>query len=327
MNGQAKNLLTLINTEPNKVNIDWNIYSPFLNLNAFTFLLKHRQSATTRKKTKKGYGQLASKIDRVLDEGRLHVILNTDKLVYKDFVATKVIADVILMQDDYIINNVSMSHADGRMQLKGTLSSERDYHKGSLNVKMDNVNVKKVFAAFDDFGQDGITAQNLEGSLSSNILASMKIDQAGKIVPNSLASKVDFSLKQGELNNYEPIKKLQKFVFKNRNFDNIRFAELKDHLDISNGEITISRMEIESSVISFFVEGVYNKKGSTDLSIHVPFNNLKKRGEDYNPENISADKKEGRGINIRARPGSDGKVQFKLDLFNKYNKEKKKDLK
>ena len=220
-----------------------------------------------------------------------------------------------------------MSHADGQMRLKGALSSLGDYHKASVIVKMDNVNVKKVFAAFDDFGQDGITAQNLEGSLSSDISASMKVDQSGKIMPNTLVSKVDFSLKNGVLNNYEPIKKLQKFVFKNRNFDNIRFAELKDHLDINNGEIIINRMEIESSVISFFVEGVYNKKGTTDLSIHVPFNNLKKRGEDYNPENISTDKKEGRGINIRARPGSDGKVQFKLDLFNKYKKEKKKDLK
>ena len=40
MDGQAKNLMTLINTDPNKVNIDWNIYSPALNLSSFTYLLK-----------------------------------------------------------------------------------------------------------------------------------------------------------------------------------------------------------------------------------------------------------------------------------------------
>ena len=40
MEGQAKNLLSLINTEPNKVTIDWNIYSPALNLSSFTYLLK-----------------------------------------------------------------------------------------------------------------------------------------------------------------------------------------------------------------------------------------------------------------------------------------------
>ena len=40
MQGQAKNLLTLINTEPGKATIDWAIATPSLNLGAFTFLLK-----------------------------------------------------------------------------------------------------------------------------------------------------------------------------------------------------------------------------------------------------------------------------------------------
>ena len=63
-------------------------------------------------------------------------------------------------------------------------------------------------------------------------------------------------------------------------------------------------------------------KGNTDLSIQVPLNNLKKRDEDYNPENIGTDKKGGRSIFLRGRPGSDGNVNFKLDLFNKYKTEK-----
>ena len=63
-------------------------------------------------------------------------------------------------------------------------------------------------------------------------------------------------------------------------------------------------------------------KGNTDLSIQVPLSNLKKRDEDYNPENIGTDKKGGKSIFIRGRPGSDGNVNFKLDLFNKYKKEK-----
>ena len=40
MNGEAKNLLTLINAQPNKANIDWNIYSPSLNLSSFIYLLQ-----------------------------------------------------------------------------------------------------------------------------------------------------------------------------------------------------------------------------------------------------------------------------------------------
>ena len=153
----------------------------------------------------------------------------------------------------------------------------------------------------------------------------MKITNEGKVMPASIVSTVDYSLKDGALNNYEPIKKLQRFIFKKRNFDNIRFAELKNRLEINNQEIKINRMEIQSTVMSLFVEGIYNKKGTTDLSIQVPLSNLKKRDEDYNPENIGTDKKGGGSIFLRGRPGEDGNIKFKLDLFKRYNKEKKAD--
>jgi hypothetical protein len=82
-------------------------------------------------------------------------------------------------------------------------------------------------------------------------------------------------------------------------------------------------MEIQSNVMSMFVEGIYNQKGTTDLSIQIPLNNLKKRGDYYIPENRGVDKKAGSSIFIRGRPGEDGNIKFKLDLFNKFDKEKK----
>jgi hypothetical protein len=182
--------------------------------------------------------------------------------------------------------------------------------------------VTKLFNAFDNFGQDGITAQSLEGSLSTNLTASLLLKDDGKLLPSSIESTIDFSLKNGALNNYEPVKKLQNFLFKNRDFDNIRFAELKDRLVIHNQDITINRMEIQSSVFSMFVEGVYSNRGNTDISIQVPLSNLKKRKADYVPENVGSDAKGGRSIFVRGQPGSDGSIKFKLDLFKRYQKDK-----
>ena len=84
-------------------------------------------------------------------------------------------------------------------------------------------------------------------------------------------------------------------------------------------------MEIESTVLSMYVEGTYSMKGTTDMSIQIPLSNLKKRGADYKPENTGADKKGGASIFIRGRPGPDGNIQFKPDLFHSYkNQEKRK---
>lgn len=325
MDGEAKNLLTLINTEPNKVNIDWNIYSPSLNLSSFTYLLKSRKKVSSNPSHKSKLSKLATSIDAVLDQGSLHVNLHAARLLYKKFEAGNAIANVSLLQDRYVINNLSMDQAGGHINLNGSLVLlKENYHQARVNVSMDNVDVNKVFTAFNNFGQDGIQAQNLEGKLDAKVNAALALNDEGKAYPNSIESVVDFSLKNGALNNFEPVKKLQTFLFKKRDFDNIRFAELKDRLEISNQEIKINRMEIESNVLSMYVEGIYSMKGTTDMSIQIPLSNLKKRSADYEPENKGTDKKGGTSIFIRGRPGADGSIQFKPDLFGKYKKTKKK---
>ena len=328
MEGQAKNLLTLINSEPNNVKLSWSVYSPVLNLASFTYLLKSRPKVANSIHAKSRLTKIARMIDQVLDQGSLDVTLRAGKLLYKKFVANNVSASVSLLQNSYVIKNVSMEHAGGHMNLNGSLSqvnNKRNLHLAKLYIGLENVDVSKLFDAFDNFGQDGITSQSLEGQLSAKTNVSLALDDDGKVIPSSVESVVDFSLKNGALNNYEPVKKLQNFLFKHRDFDNIRFAELKDRLEIKNQEVKINRMEIQSSVMSMFVEGIYSTKGGTDMSIQVPFNNIKKRGADFNPENIGTDKK-GHGIFIRGRPGPDGNVKFKLDLFNKFKKEKQAGL-
>lgn len=323
MQGQAKNLLTLLNTEPTMARIEWNVYSPFLNLNNFIYLLKSKKHTTSINGKKAKLTTVARKVDQVIQQGSLNVNVKADKILYKKFEATNVKANLALLEESYKLNNVSMDNSGGHISLSGSLMrAKNDYHQAKFNVIMNNVDVNKVFTTFDNFNQDGITAQNLEGKLTAIIIATLAINDNGNLIPNTVSSSLDFSLKNGALNNYEPIKKLQSFVFKKRDFENIHFAELKDHLDITNNEVKISRMEVQSSVFTMFVEGIYGLKKNTDLSIQIPLSNLKKRKADYNPENIGTDKKGGPSIHIRAQPGPDGKVKFKLDLFNKYKKDK-----
>lgn len=322
MDGYAKNLLTLVNTEPNKVNIDWNIFSPQLNLGNFVYLLKSRSKTTAKKTSTSKLGDMSDKIDRALELSTLNVSLNVDKMIYKKFEATNFVASVGLLQDRYNIQKVSMNYGGGSMTLSGALlNNSGNTHNANIDAQVTNVDVKRLFTAFDNFGQDGITAASLEGNVSAKVKANLQLDDNGKPLPSSIHSVVDFSLKNGALNNYEPIKKLQNILFKNRDFENIRFAELKDRLEINSGNIKINRMEIQSSVLSLFVEGLFSNHGKTDISIQVPLNNLKKRGTDYVPENIGTSADGGKSLYIRGQPGPDGNIKFKLDLFKKYKKD------
>ncbi len=321
MNGIANNLLSLISTEPNKVQIDYNIYSPVLNLAPFKFLLQSRNQSVSKGKNE--FGKLASQVDELLAKSRINVDLKADRLLYNKLNGSNLNASISILQDRYLLNKVSMNLAEGSMRMNGKLINlQNGRHQADINADMQHVNVQKIFSAFDNFGQDGVTDKNLEGKLTASANVKIDINSDGKVLPGTSMGLVDFSLKKGALNNFEPLKKIQNIIFKKRDFENIQFAELKNKLNINRGEITINRMEIQSSVFTFFVEGLFSQRGNTDISVQVPLNNLKKRGEDYKPENIGVDKKGGRSIFLRGQPGSDGNIQFKLDLLKKYQKEK-----
>lgn len=322
MNGTAKNLLSLINTAPNQIVLDWNINAPSLNLNPFLPLIQGRQKVSRRAESKSSLDDMANKIDLFLEESRVALKLTSGKIQYKKFTATNVLADVYLEENIYRLNNVKMQHAGGSMALNGYLKDlPNGQNEVNLNANLNSVDVAEVFKAFNNFNQDGIEAKNISGKLGATIKANLLVNKDGSPVPGSIKSKVDFSLKNGALINYEPIKRLQSFVFKNRNFNNIQFAEIKNTLDINGQNITINPMQIQSSVLAVYIEGLLTDDDRTDLSIRVPLSNLNSRDEDYVPKNKKKNEKIGTSIFLRGRRQNNGDVGFKLDLFKRYYKD------
>lgn len=321
MNAEALGLVTLLNDDPNKVKIDYRIYAPQLNLNEFLFLFKAREAVTAKSNNSGSFNSFSSKIDNVLEKSKIDLEVNADRVIYKKFLGNNFNADISILQDAYVLKNVSMNAFGGKMDLSGSVvAAGSNKHKVSVVSNINQVNVSQLMNAFDNFRQDGITSKELSGSLNAKANVGIGMNSDAVVQPSSANGTVSFSLKNGKLNNFEPLKKIQKFVFKKRDFDQIEFAELKNTFDIKNGEININRMEIQSSVLSLFVEGLYSMKGNSDISIQVPLSNLNKRDEDYIPENIGKDKKGGRSIFLRGKPGSDGNIDFKLDLFKRYFK-------
>ena len=133
-----------------------------------------------------------------------------------------------------------------------------------------------------------------------------------------MLGNLQFSLKKGALVGFKPLEDINKIVFKNRDLSNIEFAELKNDLKIKKDEVFIPRMEIESNVLTLYVEGIYSFGNNTDISIQVPLSNLKSRGDDYEVKNKGAHKKAGPSIYLRAKGNDDGTVKIGLDLFKKF---------
>lgn len=322
MNGSAKNLFYLINQKNKKLALDWAIRSNKLNLNDFISFLKQKHSKVFTKKKKSSLDQSLTNFTNLLESADFNLTLNARQLIYKKFFANNVLADIEMNENAINLKKIQLQHADGSILMEGALRNESTSNPFSFKAQLKNINVSKMFAAFNNFGLKSPTDKNIGGTLSADVTMDGGVNTNAQLIPGVLKGFVKFNLQNGQLTDFEPIQKISQTIFKSRNFSDIQFADLHDLLEINGQSITVNRMEIRSSVLSMFVEGIYNMKTGPDLSIQVPLSNLKSN-KDSVLTNKGIFSKTGPSARLRAKWGEDGKVKITWDPFNKSGKKLK----
>ena len=322
VNVNGENLNRISDKINGKASITCDVFSPEVNLGDFKGLFAKRAAAKVAAK-KGGLVNAATSIDNAVENGNLYVNLKANKVTLHNFLASNVVANIDFEEDDWEVKKAALQFADGSFNLTAKVHQANDAYKtGSMKMNLQNINVKKMFYGFDNFGQTSITSDNIKGIMNSNANITSNFDSKGKLDLSSMNGDMFFSLKKGALINNESIQSIQKYAFKNRDLKNIEFAELKDTFIIKNGDIYIERMPIQSSAITMYIEGVYSFADRTDISIQVPLSTLtSKPDEDFKKIDKKRAKNPGASIYLRAKD-KDGKVKIGLDLFKKLRKDK-----
>jgi hypothetical protein len=242
---------------------------------------------------------------------------------YKKFKASQVKASLLLAGNKVTMKEVSLQHAGGTATMKGSLTNGANTNFIKMESRIAGMEIPKLFRAFDNFGQDAITAANTNGLLTANIGMACELTDKAVIRENTMKGTVDFSVINGELNQFEPVMKITEVAFKKRDFSQIRFAELKNTLEVTGSAFHIHKMEIRANVVVLFVEGIYDSKLGTDMSIQVPVSNLS-RAENDVMENKG---KAGVNVRLRAKTGADGKLNISWDPLNNASKQRKTETK
>lgn len=322
MSGKVSNLLALIDINPEQLKMEWTISTPELNL--VDFLTYVSPVSIPVKKIVKSNKMIRTmdNIDRLLSNGTAEINLAAGILKYKKFVANDVAASIQLIENKILLNDVKLKHAGGSATMKGGLVNGNKTNQLTLSSNIRNVDIPTLFYAFGNFGQDAITDKNMRGELSATINLSGAISDKANIIENSMKGKVDFSITDGELIKFEPVEKIAAVAFKNRDFSQIKFAQLENQLTLMGSAISFDKMEIRSNVVILFVEGIYDTKKGTDMSIQIPVSNLSK------VENDIAEKKGKAGVNVRlhAKTQDDGKLKISWDPFNTAAKKREENM-
>ncbi len=313
MTGVVQNFSNLYYSDPEKMLINWQIRSPQINLNEFmVFLARRKAGGEGAGSSNQGVKKISGNLERILAQASMGMNLNVSKVIYKKFVATDVRGGITLKQSGIIINNLSLKQGGGSLNVTGNIDQTGSVNRFNIDSKINNVNVERLFYSFDNFGQNAITSENLRGTFFGGTSISGSMSDNGTIVPRSFRGNVAFDIRNGALVNFEPMQKVGGFAFPNRNFSDIRFTSLKNTLNIQGNKVIIPPMEIRSTVLNIFLDGVYSFTNGTNIAIKIPLRNPGK--DDAADAKVRSKERDLKGIviNLRALDGENGKVRFRL---------------
>lgn len=134
------------------------------------------------------------------------------------------------------------------------------------NFLFKNIDVNRAFFSFNNFGQDFIKAENLYGSISGNLSILMPLDSMLNPQIKSLTAEGKYTIENGRLVNFEPVKELSDFIELSE-LEDISFSRLENDLFIKNNYLAVPQMDIKSSAADFSVNGKHSF--DLDYEYHV----------------------------------------------------------
>jgi len=174
--------------------------------------------------------------------------------------------------DHYIhVDHLNMDLAGGHFDIDGYFNGsnpDKIYFSPEITVK--NVDLDKLMFKFENFGQDHLLSENLHGEFSGKITG--KIHMHNDLVPKIDDSEIhlDVNLNHGRLENYDLLHYMSDY-FKNKNLDRVYFDTLNNHVDIVNGEVTLPKMVINSSLGHLEISGKQTLDGQMEYYLKIPW--------------------------------------------------------
>ncbi|MGZ4033347.1 MAG: hypothetical protein ACXVP4_00670 [Bacteroidia bacterium] len=234
----------------------------------------------------------------------------------KKFKIRQVSATDVFVKMSYAYHSISvkkmfMNACGGTLEATGSLVNFSDL---DAKVTITNMDAKAMFEQFENFGQNKIDSKNIVGTISLDANLSSGFDEKFEIIPENMEGQVVLKINEGHLLNFEPLQNLSNYIFRKRNFEDITFSDIEGKFLLYGTKMQVKDLELASNILNMYVNGVCNFKGESTINMRIPWNNLKKRGENYIPENKGTDGEAAKSLllNYKGLPG-----KMKIGLGNK----------
>ncbi len=261
-------------------------------------------------------------VQLLTDKVEFTIDLKVDELVNGPFQCNDLKGKISLLNYQLKAEKVQMKIDGGTFKLDMKMTDiQKPMNHVDIKAELKNADIKRIFTSFNNFKQKTIKAENLSGKVSAELELSADVDDQFKIDTTTLKGKMDLIITNGKIIHFQPLENMSNFLFKKRDFTEVQFAEISSSIKIAQSSLDIKKMEIQSNVLTLFLEGRYSFKDSTDLSIQIPLSNLKRRDKTYTPENVGTHAKMGMSVYLHAHV-KNGKTVIAYDPFKRHTRKK-----
>ena len=230
------------------------------------------------------------------DNLNLNVSLDVAKLKWENHQFQNISSKVLMSSRKVNLNQLRFDMLGG--QIKGNLSLNNLLEKGNViegQMNFSKVNVKLLFAEWDNFDQKSITSNHLSGNATGDIDFLLGFNPYFSIIEDKIYADCDVKISNGELKNLETMKSITEYMRSNKglnvllkkhidNFEskllNLKFSDIENHITIQDRKITIPKMKIKTNAIDIDLAGWHDFDNQIDYHFSFRFRELKTKAEE-----------------------------------------------
>ncbi len=254
--------------------------------------------------------------------------VKVNKFIFHEFDAQNLTAIINWKGKKLSIENLSCQTMNGYILANGQIENTNDGRfLISSTSTLKNININELFRQCNNFGQTELTNKHLFGVMNATFdLASVwssKLD----CDMEKLYTFGEVQILNGEIVEYKPLESLSKYVDV-EDLRHLRFAELKNKIEIKNKTIFIPSMDMRSNALNITLSGTHTFDNRLDYKLKLKLSELlKKKRKPSNNEFGEEEETDGKGLYLYlTMRGPIDNLKFNYDKVGVKNK-MKQDLK
>ncbi len=208
------------------------------------------------------------------------------RINFRRFEAMNIRGTTSLNDRRFLAENLQFDTMEGEVQLEGVIDgSTPDRIAMACNARLHLVDIHQLFYQTGNFGQTGITDQNIHGRVTADLHFAAHWSPELEIDWSTMETMARLKVENGRLVNFSPLLALSGFL-RVGDLSDVTFSTLENQIHIKNREVVIPDMEIRSSALNLQLSGRHSFENEIDYRLQVLLSDLLARNhrERRNPQ-------------------------------------------